>query len=409
MKKLSSYLNHQISEINNSLQLRIYGLCLALTHLWTFLYWNKRGFFVNAQSSNNVEPLCFPFFPDCDLFRESISPGVWQIILYAYLFVGVFTAICYFQKRLNSIGYWFLIVATFFKLFLHLSNYNFMGNYHYMVHFVSLAFLFLPNKLDIPKYLIVGFYIAAGFLKINIDWLSGAAMIRTPYITGNFLSFSLYYVIFLELIFVFGLIHPNKWVRWGALAQFLFFHAFSWHIVGFFYPMVMFSLLGTFLVEEYFLYKDKGQIKNRLLNLVSGKETKTVYGVLALFTFLQVLPFTMVSDPSLSGVARLSSLNMFDSKTKCHSLMVAKTKNGSFHIRPNIKNLGVRLRCDPLVFLNQAHQLCRKNKEFQEIEKLSLHLFTRRITSHRYKKVLAIDDVCQLNSPLWGELGGKGS
>ena len=315
----------------------------------------------------------------------------------------------FLNKKGVGWAYGLFAVVSLVKLGLHVSNYNFMGNYHYMVHILSLVFLLLPHKKIVSKYLIVGFYIAAGFLKINIDWLSGAAMISSPYISGDFLVTSLYYVIFLELIFVFGLLHQNRWIRQITLVQFIGFHLFSWHIVGFFYPLVMFSLLSVFIIDEYFYFKKITTPKDHLLAFFNGKEAKVVYISLSLFTFLQVLPFILVADPSLSGSARLSSLNMFDSKTECHSILIAHTKKGAVHINKPMKNLGVRLKCDPLIFLNQAFQLCRKNNEFQELDRLSLSLLSKRVTQTQYKKILDIKDLCKHSSPLWAEVSNGGT
>ena len=403
------YLKNQVREIEESPSLWLYGVFLAATHVWTFRYWNKGDFFVTAQSSINSEPICFPWFPDCDLFRASISVETWQWILYLYGALGLLTAVFFINKKLVRLAWVCFAILTFAKLFLHLSNYNFMGNYHYMVHIISFCFLFFPHKNIVPKYLLVGFYVAAGFLKLNIDWLSGAAMISTPYITGHFFVFSLYYVIFLELIFVFGLLHRHPWIRWMTLVQLLIFHGFSWHIVGFFYPMVMFSLLSIFFIDEFrYLFKNV-KTPDLLTSFVQFKQSRSIYLLIGLFCILQFTPLLMVADPSLSGVARLGSLNMFDSKTECHSALTAQTQRGAIHIAPPVKNMGVRLRCDPLVFLNQAHQLCRKNQKSQEIQKLSLHLFTKRVTALDFKQVLAIDNVCELKNPLWGELnGGQG-
>lgn len=131
-----------------------------------------------------------------------------------------------------------------------------------------------------------------------------------------------------------------------------------------------------------------------------------VYIVVIGFSLLQLSPFLLASDPSLSGAPRLASLNMFDSKTECHHLLVAKTNQGTLHLKRPMKNLGVRLKCDPIVYLNQAHQICRKNRESQEIERLSLTLFTKRVTQQKFVKVLDIKDVCALGNPLWAEVFG---
>lgn len=401
---MTDYFKKQIQEINQSMSLRLYGLALALTHVWTFFYWNQYRFFVNAQAGQNSEPLCFPLFPDCDLFRASLSPNFWWAILILYLFTAVLTVFFFTNKKDSFWGYIGLIDLTLIKLFLHLSNYNFMGNYHYMIHLVSFAYLFLPHKKLVIKYLIVFFYIAAGFLKINIDWLSGAAMITTPYLQGRLLDLSLQYVIFLELVFVFGLLSKHKWIFRFTLLQFIAFHIFSWHIVGFFYPMVMFCLLSIFVLEEYFKEKKTNHFKK----FFTGKEPLSLYVVTLVFVTMQAFPFAFTNDPSLSGAFRLSSLNMFDSKTTCKVALIAHSEGDSAHLDRPMKSLGVRLGCDPIVFLNQAHQLCRKNREAKEFDRLSLALLSKRVTQSRYTKVLDISDVCALKNPLWAEFAQRG-
>jgi hypothetical protein len=398
----------QLEEIQQNWILQIYGAALGLTHVWTFMYWNRNGFFLNSQSGINSEPLCFPFFPDCDLFRQSIAMETWNIILYGYLFLGILTVVSFLSKKIVGFAWSLLLAVSLTKFFLHMSNYNFMGNYHYMVYFVTLAFLFIPNKVTTIKHLIVAFYIAAGFLKVNIDWLSGAAMISSPYIGGPLLIASLFYVLFLELIFVFGLLHRNKWVRVAVLLQLIGFHAFSWHIVGFFYPMVMFCLLAIYPLDEWQARKNNKTLPNDLINFFQFKTNKPTLVMLGLFLIMQLVPLLMVKDPSMSGAARLPSLNMFDSKTYCHTLLVAHTSQGTIHFKKPLKNLGTRLKCDPIVYLNVAHQICRENKETKEIDRLSLAIFTRRVTQSQYKKVLDVKNVCELKNPLWAELSGGG-
>ncbi|MEM7646608.1 MAG: hypothetical protein AAF203_06850, partial [Pseudomonadota bacterium] len=255
----------------------------------------------------------------------------------------------------------------------------------------------------LTQFAIVMFYVAAGSLKLNIDWLSGAAMISTPLLSGRLLVASLYYVVFLELIFAFGLLSTHPMIRRFCLLQFILFHLFSWHIVGFFYPMVMFSLLWIYIDDEIKILQAKREAPRLGMDFLSGKLPRSIYLFIVFFVALQAFPFVFFKDPSLSGAARLSSLNMFDSKTNCKSILVAQIDNKSIHLEEPVKNLGVRLRCDPLVFLNQAHQICRRNRKSKQFDRLSLGLFSKRITKLNYSKVLKIDDVCQLNFPLWAE------
>ncbi len=406
---MTKFWQKQIQEIQADWSLPFYGAALSLTHVWTYMYWARYSFFVNSQSRINAEPICFPFFPSCDLFRDFFSPQTWQVVLFVYLALAVATTVFFFTRNLVPIACKMLAGLTLFKFLLHMSNYNFMGNYHYMAYFVTLAYLLLPHKKSLIKYLIVVFYIAAGSLKINIDWLSGAAMIRLPFVSGSFYIFSLFYVVLLELVLIFGVLSSKNWVRWITFAQLLAFHAFSWHIVGFYYPLVMFSILSLFFLDEWLFLKKGVTVPPLLTDLFQRCAPKVVYTTLGLFILMQLLPFIMVSDASLSGAPRLSSLNMFDSKTHCHAIYLADTERGQVHLQAPEKNLGVRLKCDPLIFLNQAHQLCRKNKDYKEIKKLSLALFSRRVTEKKYTKVLDIKDVCSLEAPLWAEITGGDS
>lgn len=400
---MTKYFQAQVASIRTDSTLGLYGAFLALTHVLTFLYWNNGDFFITSQSAINTEPLCFPFFPDCDLWRSALSAQTWLIVLCLYLFISLITVYLFLSKHTLAWAFAFLAFLSFFKLGLHLSNYNFMGNYHYMIYFVSFAYLFVPYKKITIKYLIVAFYVAAGCLKINIDWLSGAALIAPAFIQGKLLSISLFYVILLELILVFGLLSKNKWIRWITLGQLAAFHLFSWHIVGFYYPTVMFCLLSVYFIDEYFTFVENRLAPDLLGDLIFGRQPKIIYGVLFFFAFLQAVPFLSSADPSLSGAPRLTSLNMFDSKTQCQSLLVAHKDNSSIHLDGPIKNLGVRLKCDPLIFLNQAYQLCRRNRLQPDFNRLSLSVLSKRQTDSHFQKILDISDVCQWRNPLWAE------
>ncbi len=398
-----NFLKRQIQEIQHDKSLQIYGFFLSLTHIWSFLYWKRGDFFIYSQSDLNSEPLCFPFFPNCDVWRGLLSINQWSLVLWTYGLISLMVALLFLSQKKRNLAYWGFTLITLIKLSLHLSNYNFMGNYHYMIHCLSFLFLWAPHKKQIIKYFLVAFYVSAGLLKINLDWLSGAAMISPPWLSGKLLSFSLFYVVLLELVIVFGLLSSKKWLRWFTLFQLLAFHAISWHIVGFFYPMVMFSLLSLFFIDEYREFNGKIHIPSLGQNLMKGRAANSTFILLLLFWLLQALPYLITSDPSLSGAARLSSLNMFDAKTECHPLLVVHKETELIHIDRPLRSLGVRLNCDPLVYLNQAHKLCRQQQASSEFKKLSLSLFSKRVTDFEYTKVFDLQDVCSLSFPLWGE------
>ena len=397
-----NYINSQIKEIQETPGLSLFGAFLAVSHFYAIALWNKKDFFVSRLSPMNSEPICFPFFPNCDQYRIFDEPQLKFILLF-YLALTIAGLFCFLQKKLVPVAYGILALLSIIKISIHLSNYNFMGNYHYMANFVYWTFLLLPNKKTLVKYLIVCFYFAAGLLKINIEWLSGAAMISPPYIMGDLLVASLFYVVILELVFVFGLLSANKWIRWGSLFQFIAFHIFSWHIVGFFYPLVMFSLLSIFIIDEYNYSKKNYEPTDHLQYFFSFKEKPITYIVIVGFALLQAIPMLIVKDPSKSGALRLSSLNMFDSKTRCRILLVAHRPGETTHLSVSRRRKGVRIKCDPVVYLNQVNQLCRQNEQNKDFERLSFSISTRRSTELDFKPVLFLNDTCKEKNLLWAE------
>ena len=397
-----NYLKNQIEEIKNTPGLCLFGAFLSVSHIYAITLWNKNSFFVSRLSQLNSEVICFPFFPNCDLYAV-FSDSQLQNFLYFYLGLSLVTLFCFLQKKLTTYAFALLFVLFIFKISIHLSNYNFMGNYHYMANIIYFSFLFVPNKKAIIKYLIVGFYFAAGLLKLNIEWLSGAAMISPPYIMGDLLVASLFYVVILELLFSFGLLSANKYIRWFSLAQFTAFHIFSWHIVGFFYPMMMFTFLSIFLIDEYQYYRKNLTPIDHLDLFIKLKEKPSTYLIIIIFSLMQIFPFMFTNDPSKSGALRLSSLNMFDAKVHCKLLIVAHKKGQVVHLATSRRRKGVRIQCDPVVYLNQVNQLCRKNKQTPEFDRLSISISSRRSTELDFKPVLFLKDACSQKNLLWAE------
>ena len=393
----SSFFSKNIQEIQSSYGLRLYGSFLTLTHVWTFLYWNRTGAFARILSVDNPSQLCFPFFPNCNVFHVFPS-SVLQGLLYSYLVWALITFVLFLRPSQPSVdeasplkwAYLSFLGLFLFKSFFYLQYYGFMGNYHYMANIVTLIFLFAPQKKALSKIAIVGFYLAAGFLKINMEWLSGAAMFHEPFIVGDLLVASLFYVILLELIMVWGLLSSRLWIRAFVLFQFIAFHIFSWHIVGFFYPCMMTSMLSVFFIEEWAQRKNQAPVTS----FQSYTWPRAHILLISIFVLMQLFPHFWAKDPALSGSFRIPSLNMFDANTRCKPLIHLETQEGSYHIRRDHLNLGTRIKCDPIVFLNQVRTLCEKNKKRKEFEKLNFSLVSRRLTDQNFHPILFLPDAC---------------
>ncbi|WP_413944416.1 hypothetical protein [Bdellovibrio sp. HCB-162] len=389
---MRTYFRRQFQEILNSKALQIYGGLLALTHVLTAYFWTDRSLDLVIKASEISSPLCWPMVPFCDTLRFTNSLGA-AYFLEVYAMMGIATAALFFLGKIR-LGYVGLIFLLLLKVFFTSLSYGLMGNYHYMSFFTHLAFLFFPRKKVIIPFFIGIFYWGAGILKFDPEWLSGVALISPSFLPSQLQHFSLAYAVLLECVFVLGLFSHNKWIRSGVFVQFLLFHIFSWHIVGYFYPLTMFLLLGLFALiplfkENWEAYLDSSTLKN--------KSTVILCSVLIL---LQVIPSIAFQDPATTGAPRILSLNMLDARVECETLLV-RHQNGSEEVYdPFVKAPSTRTQCDPLVFLSQIKSVCK-----DPTEKFDFWLQSRRTTTDKLDTRLFVKDICNKNpaSILWTE------
>src|SRR5688572_10693546 len=70
----------RIELVKTSSTYRVYGACLAATHLFTFLYW-YRGFFLRVVTDE--APICWPFFEDCAVVHDIPEP-TYHVVMWLY-------------------------------------------------------------------------------------------------------------------------------------------------------------------------------------------------------------------------------------------------------------------------------------------------------------------------------------
>ncbi|WP_374030906.1 hypothetical protein [Bdellovibrio bacteriovorus] len=192
-----------------------------------------------------------------------------------------------------------------------------------------------------------------------------------------------------------GLFSRRAWIRHVTLAQFVLFHAFSWHIVGYFYPMTMLLLLGIFVLIPW--YKESWQAlwDENLQN----KKSAVIFTVT--LALLQILPVILVKDSAASGAPRLMSLNMLDARMECDTLLIRHQERASEVYNPFVKAPSTRTQCDPLVFLSQIESLCQNSGE-----NFDFWMQSRRTTQLQMQTRLILRDVCKKSRAelMWAEV-----
>lgn len=367
--------------------------------------------------SGSPFPLCWPFFENCQAYRFW-TPGQLQVFLYGFLCLAFVSAGLFCFKKHLKTAWVSLLALNLIKLTLFWQSYKLMGNYHFMAFLAGFAYLLVPNKVQTLKFLIVGFYVSAGLIKFESEWFSSAAMPQHWIKFGppvwiekwGLMPVSSAYAVLLEMVIVFGLLSRNKWIFWSTFAQFIWFHVFSWFFVGFFYPCVMSCLLMIYPLD--FLRRRQG---GTTMSPLFPKQARLIsYSYLAVYVFLQLWPKVLPGDTALTSEGRMAALNMFDSNSRCHSMILAHFSGKTLDLSEGRNSLGmsVRIGCEPHVYLSRAKQWCREFNGDPEFKGVSLNLIARRSNSESYTALVDLDDVCsdsiQYNALLPNDWVNKG-
>ena len=386
-------------EITRSRTLQFYGAVIAFTHVLSLIYFFLEKDIVNILSKDSAS-ICWPIFENCFRFRV-FSPRIVLCLLVAYLLWAIATIALFLRPQIVSkTAYVNLLLLTLFKLFLYFQDYRFCLNQEYMIFAISIVFLFFLQKVRLLQYLIVLIYFWAGVLKLNPEWLNGSVIYKLEnlWIPPSLHHLAFLYVVILEVCFSFFLLSISSFLFWLVFIQILLFHLFSWPIVGFYYPVLMYSILSIFPLARFL--GSTSHLKENT-NFLPG------YVFLITFSALQIYPYLLPGDKVLTAEGHYLSLHMFDGKTSCSGEVIVEAIDGgkkkyaiSFDSGTQINTgdakkivFSPRLKCDPLVYYSWAKYLCRQ----QNTKEVSVFLSSKRSFSKDFRQIVHLEKFCHEN------------
>lgn len=391
--RICRYFNAQIQEIYSDSALRLYGVCLALGNFFAFGNWMENSQFINFAKTG--EPFCWPFWENCFQYRFlDIHQAMGIFVLFGLVSaVGVFIFI---PKKFCPAAYWWLITANFLKTLIFVQDFRFRMNQHYILYFVTIVFLFLPNKRNLLRYLLVFVYFWAGTLKFNYEWISGAALYALPmFVQWPMVREACIYVIFLECLIVWGILSKNKWIFWGTFFQLFLFHFCSWRTVGSFYPLLMYFLITIFPLAYVSEMTKPGP--SLLMRLISRKEPLSTYLFLGLFSVMNLVPIVMPGDEKITGEGRLFALHMFDAQVFCEGSLTLKFRDGKTK-KVNIPlPQTTRIQCDPVVSFSRAKRHCWEHRNDLNFIDLDFYYKARRNHETAMRPLVDVENFCSKN------------
>jgi hypothetical protein len=386
-----TWFSRQIDEIRSDRALTFYGVALALANVLTCYQWQYRTG-VPQMIGGGATPLCWPFWENC---RSVLSVSGVNRVLWVYLFLSAIAGLLFVVRRVAA-GYWLLVVVNVIRTIVMIQDYRLRANQHYMLNWIVLAFLFLPGKRALLRHLIVSLYFWAGGLKLDPDWLTGAALYNRDrlWLPESLVPASCVYVVVLEMVVVFGLYARRNWIFWGTFAQLIAFHIFSWPIVGFWYPLLMFCLLSI-LPMTRLMHRSDGWVALSFGAPMRRLALNTA--VVGTFGALQMIPRTFPGDSAITGEGRMFALHMFDALVVCEATFSDHFDSGVSRavLVEETKRLSHRSRCDPLLLFDVAKNRCRQRPH--GVIDFDVSLRSRRTSEPEYRQTIDVRNFCAAN------------
>jgi hypothetical protein len=341
---------------------------------------------------------CWPLWPGCESVRPSLSVALVRVAVGLMVAGGLVASALFLIRRSRA------AIATFVSTLvvgaaIYALDYRLRLNQTYMLGWVVLVFLLVPRRLQTLQALVALFYLWAGALKLNREWLSGAALYDKPlFVPAALVPAACVYVVVLEMVLLWGLFSRSPPLRWAVYAQLLLFHLTSWSVVGWYYPLLMAGITAVYPLVWL-------RAPEQALTASSPPTHRAALaGVVIVFSALQLMPRLFPGDTAITGEGRLFALHMFDARVQCTG--GAEVSNGSgqrLHVALVNDRLEQRMRCDPIVLSEQVRRLCHQLQARTDSPRVDVAIDARRATDPELQPLMHVDDACHqdLSYSLW--------
>jgi len=382
-----SLLRINIWEINRSPLLNYFGALLSVIHLINYYFW--QGPLRISQGSAKLSPtLCWDFFANCQS-AVGFSPTIVNTLFTAYLVMGALGVIFFVWKRFVGISWACLFAATCLHLFFYILDASLASDFHALLIFLELSFLFVPNKISCVRIGVISFYLISVLRELNSEWLSGATLVGTMPMPQKGLEWvaatSVIAKLTLPLLLLSGI---GQRVALGILGLFAF-HGF------YFYFMRDFTSAGMLLLLVFFVlnYFEQSRLEREsLYQSYAHPEPSKLWWPAFIFIFWLAQTAIFKAD----WPTQILKIQGPAASSECYTTLFAQFK-GRLEQKENIvpPDINPALRCHPLVIFNSAKSLCPQMASQENFNRLAVYLFGRSLSEKDFSPILQIANICE--------------
>lgn len=165
------FIRSNLYEIKKSGSLRTLGGLIALFHLLQFYLWWEGGNLPLKYAAQD-QPMCWSLIENCGWLR-AMPFGLLSFTFYVYGFFVALSALFFLLTEWVGLAFYLLLIGTGLGMVLYFQDLRLSSNEGYFILFNSFAFLLIPSKHRLMRWLIVSFFAARGLSQASPDWLSG--------------------------------------------------------------------------------------------------------------------------------------------------------------------------------------------------------------------------------------------
>lgn len=383
-----NFLKSNFWEINRSPLLHYLGAMLSLLHILNYFFWRGSAPFLSGTIAKPL--LCWEFFENCSS-TGLLSSHLPQQLFSIYAFVAVLSLLSFIWQRFVRLSWTTLLLASSIHAFLYAADASLRQDIQGLLIFLSLSFLFIPNKAAIIRVTVILFYLLTAHAELTPEWLSGSNLVEFIPFPFKALEWVTALGIAIKLTLPFLLISPYGQRLALAASGLISLHIFHFYFRHDFSSLALIFLVLFFIIDFY--VRKKLERETLYQSYAQPEPSKLWWPIAALFYIFCQTTFTPTTW--LGSMIRVTGPV---ATSECQHISFAKFNNKVEQIENSaLEALDQNIKCHPLVAFNSAKDICQKFNNQPEFISLSSYFLSRSLSEDQYRTIFSIENICEQN------------
>ncbi len=353
------FIKSNIYEIKKAGSLRTLGGIIALFHVLLFYVWWDAGNLPLKYVQQDL-PMCWSLFENCSWLR-SLPLSLLTFFFYAYGVMMIAAALILLVTDLVGLGVYLILIASIFGMTLYFQDLRLSSNDGYFIFFSTFAYLLVPSKHRLMRWLIVSFFVARGLSQTSADWLTGNWYIGHLGLPVKLAEWFAALSVLIQMIGAAALIFRDGRYFWTGWISLLIFESAQLYMGEFLSSTTAMGALIFILIDEFELRKAE---REYIYQSFIRPEPSMAWGwvFLGFFWIAQVSPFFDLERSSqLKAFLDVWAVHPEAAEEDCDqkTLAIFKDRTEEIRVEPQVGIQG-SMFCNPYIRYLDLRHLCKQ-------------------------------------------------